>query len=471
MACEGASAGVIRIINRLTTNKVSDTNAYIDRGTIYWDRFGGEQGDTEVFSFHISSDTTTRLTRNKFDDTLQSAGVWISSPTSLRPTTQPLSFSGLDSLGLAAVRHRNRDSRRREVYTRYYQATQNKRFEASVQVADNFSHGTVWLSKKIPTGRASLFSGDGYDVTWFNGRNRRATRLPDAPNATSVAFGGPWVARTTTSRDEVMYRHIRSDVTRTIAVDQPGNLNVVGSYIKYETPGSVNLEGPSFVVLSDLQSRIKIYDALTDTLIDVGDDPLLGYHNDRKSVMSDQYVAYDRSFRNPLVVTASINPLPEVTELRLFDIVNLTDILITEGSGISGIVMDDDTLVWQMLDKSAPDPEDWDLEIFAYSFRSGTVRQVTDNKVDDFSPQVSGDTILWTTNLPKGGTEIFYETTDYYPESPLFPPGGGIIMMDGLQGFSTPFPPAGVVEAVVPEPAGAVLMSIAGLAAINRRRE
>ena len=300
-----------------------------------------------------------------------------------------------------------------------------------------------------------------------------------------LPIGGPWVAWTTTAGDELMLHHIRAGITKSVAAETPANVEVSGSYVKYET-----VPGAAFgLTLLGVEDRVKIYDALSDTQITVGENPTLAYYSDSKSVLSDQYVVYDRSYNKPEIrdwVTNSVtipvvnlsgnipssdlirskNFLSLETELHLFDIETLADIVITEGSGINGIQIDDSTIVWQMLDKSAPDFRDWDTEIFAYDMRSGIVRQVTDNDVDDRAPQISGDNIVWTTTVANGETEIYYETTGFSVGGRLL----GGISHELIDLTEATFLPAQVAVVAIPEPASLVLMSLTTLAALGRRR-
>ena len=243
--------------------------------------------------------------------------------------------------------------------------------------------------------------------------------------------------------------------------------------MKYETSGGQKWYSGGVVahVDADYESRILVYDALADTTTEVGTDPSLGYHRDFGSVLSDEHVAYTRSFTSPFSmgitqVYPSQPQAPALNELRLFSLTDDTDILITEGRGIEGLQISGNTLVWQMLDTSAPSINDWDLEIFTYDIVQGTLRQITDNNVDDSAPQVGGDLIAWTTTYGNGQTEIYYETLEW-----SF--GGGVIGLDTFEPvfFTEQTAESGaVVAAAVPEPASVMLLSIAGLTALNRRR-
>ncbi len=460
-----------RTIHRLTRNKVKDANPIIAGDLVYWERFGGDQGDTEIFTFDIGTGDRTRLTKNKLDDTLQSPGVWISSPPSAEPPFGVV--FDLDVSPNLLTPSAKRDLRRHELFKGTTQITKNRRQEKSVRVAEKNQHGMAWLSRKIPYDGLLPVDVDGFDVFRYNGRNRRTTRLTDTPNATDVAFGGPWVVWTTTNENELMMHHVYRGETRSVAADTPFNIESTGNHVKYETFVQVPLSVGSFIG-TRFANRIRVYDALTDTMIEIGEDPDLGFHRDASSVMSDGYVAYNRSLRDPfnLGTTGPVNPLPEVTELRLFDLDTLDDILVTEGSRIGGIFMDDDTLVWHMLDKSSPDREDWDLEIFAYDLRRGRLRQVTDNNVDDLAPQVSGGTIVWTTQLADGNTEIYAETYDQYVAGTKV--AGYLDLVDLRERFET----FSVSEdevirpavAAVPEPAALACLSITGLSVLGRRR-
>ncbi len=471
----------VRQVRRLTKNKVRDARPFISIwGTIYWERFGGDQGDTEVFSFNIDTGTRARRTRNKLDDKLQSAGLWISSTPSLLGPFGSIVDLTTQMPSVPALRIRNRDNRRREIFAGSLQITDNKRFETSVQVAENSFHGMVWLSKKIPRGSTGFGLAPGFDVFRLNGRNKRITRLTDTPNATSVAFGGPWAAWTTTAQDELILHHIRTGETRTLATDAPVNIELDGRYVKYVTSQAqsssslVRRFGVVDLSKSPFESRVRVYDIVSDTTITVGDDPSLGYHRDFESVLSDQYVAYNRSFQNPFSIPIpQVHPFrpppPELTELRLFDLDTQIDLLVTDGRGIAGLQIDDTTLVWQMLDTSAALEEDWDLEIFTYDILRGILRQVTDNNVDDLAPQVSGENIVWTTRLANGETEIFYERSVTVPQMVTLPFPPDLVLIKS-SAFAPASQPAQVVVAVVPEPASLMLMSLAGLFPLGRRR-
>jgi hypothetical protein len=472
------------VIHRLTQNKVRDKNVRISGRTIYWERFGGEQGDTEIFSFSTSpypstspfytNDKKERLTNNKLGDTLQDGPIWTSAATDISPRDIVMVSAHAPQLHPLSIEQNKREYRRSEVFGFGRQITKNRFYETSVQVADKHVHGMAWLSKKISYGTQSLDDPAGYDVIRLNGRNRRVTRLTETPNATSVAFGGPWVAWSTLDKDKVELYRIRTEERRSLDAHAPINLDSSGQYVKYETSGGQKWYSGGIAAHIDIdyESRVFVYDALADTTTEVGMDPSLGYHRDFGSILSDEHVVYTRSFSPPFI---PINKpvLPALNELRLFSLTDDTDILITEGRGIEGLQISGNTLVWQMLDTSAPSINDWDLEIFTYDILHRTLRQITDNNVDDSAPQVGGDLIAWTTTYGNGQTEIYYETLEWSFS------GGGVIGFDPVVVLDPPFIPfntrqtaesAAVVAAAVPEPASAMLLSIVGIAAINRRR-
>jgi len=489
---EGISAGGATVtvsknyqIHRLTRNKVRDANPYILGDTIYWERFGGIEGDIELFSMDISKGTKTRLTRNKQDDKLQAAGVWINSPY-IRPRRGSYPFVP-DRIKLNPL------MRRVELFTAadtpssrgHNRITNNRLLESSVKIADDPNNGMVWMTMRIPRensigkGVIEFFAGSrlkisnsdepfGHHVFWNTGANKRSLRLTDTANAAEVAFDGDQAVWTTTSADEIVWYDVTSGTTRSVPADSPKHIDISGGYVKYTT------SSPSFQTFNDgnirfvgAQTEIHVYDTRTDQLISVGDP---GHFNtDIMSEISDGYIVFNRAPRNPFRDFPSPHslPNPRITELHLFDIATLSDEVIAEGSNIDGIQFNGDTVVWQMLDKSAPLKEDWDLEIFAYDFVGGTVRQVTDNDVDDKSPQISGDTIIWTVDLPGRGTEIFYETASSFiltdallPETLDSPP-----MMSG-GAIST----AHVAVASLPEPASVCVLAFTGLLTMSRAR-
>lgn len=497
-----------RTIRRLTTNKVNDKNIFLSGDTIYWERFGGVEGDTEVFSCNILTGKKTRLTKNKLNDTLQAAGVWIGLPYIVPKQ------STTATINTPRRRNLNPLLRRPEVYTvndllkpkKYTRLTHNKLLESSVKVSDNPDHGMVWLGLQIPfgnpenIGKHEFFADSrigvahfgskpyGHNVFWYDGISKKTSRLTDTSNATSVAFSGTTVAWGTTAQNELVLHDISTGTTRSVSAESPTNIEVSGPYVKYETPaGSGNLMLDSTLQVDmtyKFAERVMVYDTVSDTTIAVGDNPALGYYRDTQSELSGQYVAYNRSFINPVHMceTASIKmwpPIPKLTELRLFDIDTMTDILITEGRGIAGLQVDDTTFVWEMFDTSAPSHLDWDLEIFAYDILTDTIRQVTDNKIDDFAPQISGDLIAWQSTLPDGKTEVFYEvTTEHFvlksdSDPMLYSIGDPLACLStsckqDISGLPASDPE--VVVMAVPEPASVLLISIVGLAGINRRK-
>ncbi|MEZ6189769.1 MAG: hypothetical protein R3C45_00580 [Phycisphaerales bacterium] len=319
--------------------------------------------------------------------------------------------------------------------------------------------------------------------------DRETTRLSDTPEAVSIAFGGTWAAWTIRSSgdtlpwtfhdDKLRVHNVQTGETRTIDATAPVNVQVSGQYVKYDT--SAGNKNPSLDLInlsnSSYESRVMVYDTASDTTIMVGDDPGVEYYRDMQSEISGQYVAYVRSFQDPIrtVITNVYPPQPlspDLRELRLFDLDTMTDILVTEGKGIAGLQIDETTLVWQMLDTSAPNEDDWDLEIFAYDILTDTIRQVTDNNIDDRNPQISGDTIVWTGTLANGEHEIFYETPDVELVLPITPVLSPIVGLPDYDPGTLPTPryTGGGVVVAVPEPAGAVLVLLSGLVVINRRR-
>ncbi len=502
LVCDGALGAIVLVpgdnrpttgpvtrfhqVRRLTNNNVRDARPFISaRGTVYWERFGGDQGDVELFYSHVSSDSISRLTRNNLDERLYAPSVWVSGAADpnfglylgnpfIRAVDKTTFQPAFD-----LIRSGNRANRRREIFRGGLQLTHNNRFETEVQLADNPDHGMVWLSKKIPRGSTGFTLSPGFDIFWSNGqhgRRQRIKRINGATNALAVAMGRHWAGWTTLSQDEVVLRHIRTGETRTLAADAPVNIELAGRYVKYVTSQAKNSSsligsfGDVDLSFSGFESRVRVYDIVSDTTITVGDDPSLGFHRDFQSVLSDQYVAFNRSFINPLSlpVTSVFPPQPwptEITELRLFDLDTLTDILVTDGQGIEGLQIDGNTLIWQMLDTSAPLRADWDLEIFAYDIVGGVLRQVTDNDVDDFAPQISGDNIVWTARSANGETDIFLETFVSVPQ--------GVSLLGGdreIGGLFSESQPATAVVAAVPEPASAALMSVAGVLALGRSR-
>lgn len=462
----------IRQTHRLTRNRVDDAKPLLSDGVIYWERFGGYEGDTEIYSFDVDTRAKARLTKNRLDDTLQSPGVWISAPRS--PYTS-YDYVNPTSLSPRAIALSQRARRKTDIYQGTNRITRNKlRYETSVRVAEDSSHGMVWLSKRVPFANTGILTpkiASAYDVFWYNGQNHKTYRLTDKPIAKTVAFGGPWAAWNTITGDELVIHHVNQGITRTLDINGAYQLDVAGSNIKYEV-ASPHEDSP-------FESRVYVYDAEIETTIEVGVDDTLDFYDDSMSVLDDHYVAYSRSLWDPSgpVTSTYYGRVPRhSTELRLFDIYDLTDILVTEGLGISDIYMNDDMLVWKMLDQSAPSMFDWDYEIFAYDIVGGTIRQVTDNNVDDKSPQVDGDLIVWETLLANGSTEIIYEKTFEtfmfdvtvpVLEPVTFNPIAGLPITT-LRTVERSKP--ALVAAAVPEPASALLLSAAGLAIAGRRR-
>lgn len=469
-AYQGASANIIcdgsgcmsdlsssRSIHRLTVNKVNDANVMIDGDLIYWERFGNEHGDTEIFSFDIGTGTRARLTRNSLDDKLQAPGVWVSTPYSNRSLIRE-PFGGQISNPQAMIAEIRRNYQNTNIYKGGQRISPNKRrHESSVRVAENTFAGMVWLSTQAAS-RNSLALTGGTDVFWYNGRNHRTKRLTHTSDINSVAFDGPWAAWTTIG-GELTVHHVRQGITRTLDVEDPFSVDVSGTYVKYEAK--------QVVPDSPLESRLYVHDIINDTTIEVGESDALGYHRDSRSVLDDHYLGYQRFFNNPSIVTNVYPPMPEFSELRIFDLEEMTDILVTEGSAIGSVFINDDMIVWQMLDTSSPDRDDWDYEIFSYDIRRDSLRQVTDNDVDDLAPKISGDTIVWTTRLADGTTDIYAETYDHYV-------GGTLV--DGYLDEVERQPPVSVLNpgdlivttALLPEPASLALFSLMGGAILRR---
>lgn len=475
----------VRTVHRLTRNKVADANPFIKHGVIYWERFGGDQGDTEIFSYNTQTRQRTRETRNRREDTLQGPGVWLTSH--INPVI-------LDENGLVDTsvyndpklrRISNRNARRTEIMSVDGRITYNRRQEKSVQVADNPADGMVWLSRRVsqanPIGIIQI--QQGYDVFWYNGETKQTSRLTDTANLGELAFDGTWavwakqsqfIISNSDNQNPFTMHNVHTGETRTIDAVGANGFQAANERVMYQSSFYTDNSGEVLdgaYLYSRLERRVMLYDTASDTTIEVGADDDLGYHRDLDPVLSDQYVAYDRSFQNPfrLFVTGVYPqpPLPpDITELRLYDIDAETDILVTEGQRIDGLQIDDHTLVWEMLDTSDPLEENWDMEIFAYDILSEEIRQITDNTVDDRMPQIDGQTIVWTTYYKNGQTEIFYERAEQVLSS-IYEPIFDFPIVDFLKPVEAPDL---AVVVTVPEPASAAMLSLAGLGVLRRSR-
>ncbi len=496
-------------INRVTSNNVSDRNYYIDGTTIYWERFGGDEGDSEVFSYDVVTGEKKMLTRNNMEDTLYGPGLWISS--TIRSEYSDSLRSKLRIFPKLQKRYQKktiREYRNREVYWNGQQITDDARFEKSACAGDTPSDGIVWLSKRMPLDSNSVPSMTEYfDVMWYNPQTGETNRLTkrryngkqskirffSTENANTLVFDGDWAVWTS---GQIVMNNVKTGEYQTLDTNSAARrIEVSDGYVKYEEPqrwdfdrritepldGGLTPVDSGPIVIGDTQSnsafisvlptasenigaRVKVYDTATQTLMTMGEGAGLDYYSDSNAVLDGHYVAYERSFVYPrlggvwLPFTDDYEPpVYDPNQLRLFDIETQEDILITDAGSFGGLCIDGYKLVFHMRDPAAGEGTDGDYEIFEYNILTEELRQVTDNDVNDMSPKISGNTIVWSSFSDDFERDIFCET-NALSMFPHIPPTG-----------VTNGPAATVV--MVPEPASAMLLGLSGLMVIRRGRK